>query len=216
MPYSAKVLKQLGEPDGLIGRLILKWLNRVNRGMNRLTRRLLDLQEGDRVLEIGFGGGALIAEIQTHDRFSHLVGIDISRLAVVQAEKRFSKAVALGLLEFRQAGQDGLPFPKDSFSKVCCVNVIYFWPDVSAMLSEIYRVLEPGGKLVLSYSEGSPDRQTRFPSKSVETWLSQLGFLHISSTTGKDRENGVYHGTVAIKPQDCPLSRTPPPHQASR
>lgn len=200
MPYSRKIFKQLAEPDGLFGRLILRRLNRVNQGMNDLTLRLLDLQHSDRILEIGFGGGALISEIQAHERFAHLVGIDISELAVSQARKRFSKALASGSMDFRQAGRDGLPFDDAIFSKVSCVNVIYFWPDVTAMLWEIYRVLEPGGKLVLSYSEGSPDKVTRFPSESVETWLAALGFTETRTSSGKDRENGVYHATIATKP----------------
>ena len=54
MSHSGKVLHQLGNPSGLLGRFILWRLKAVNRGMNDLTYRALDLKSGDRVLEIGF------------------------------------------------------------------------------------------------------------------------------------------------------------------
>ena len=68
MAVSARILRQLGKPAGLLGRLILWELNRVNRGMNDVTFEALDLAAGDRVLDIGFGGGALIKRVLAEDR----------------------------------------------------------------------------------------------------------------------------------------------------
>lgn len=200
MAYSSRILRQLGHPSGFLGRLILRRLNRVNRGMNEAAHAALDPGEGDRVLEIGFGGGSLIESILEHDRVALVAGADVSTLAIQSARKRFSRAVAAGRAEFHKSGEETLPFDNATFSAVCCVNVIYFWPDVPAMLAEALRVLSPGGAFVLVYAEGSPDSVTTFPAPDVEAQLLEAGFASATTSHNSDRENGRYHCTVALKP----------------
>ena len=53
-----------------------------------------------------------------------------------------------------------MPFENSTFSRVAGVNVIYFWSDVPAMFSEVHRALTNGGKLILGYSDQSPDEVT--------------------------------------------------------
>ena len=159
MAISARVLRQLGKPSGLLGRLILWELNRVNRGMNDATFRALDLAAGDRVLDIGFGGGALIKKVLAEDGVAFVAGADISQLAIGRAERRFKRAVAAGRAKFRECGTATLPYDDGAFSKVCGVNVIYFWPDVPAMMSEVFRVLAPGGSVrCCAMRKGRPTR----------------------------------------------------------
>jgi len=49
------------------------------------------------------------------------------------------------------ASAESLPFPDDSFDKVLCVHVLYFWRDLERCLSETARVLKPGGRLGLLF-----------------------------------------------------------------
>ncbi len=200
MGYSERAFRQLGNPSGLLGRFILRWLNRVNRGMNRATLQALTLTDGDRVLEIGFGGGALLGRIIAQRTASLVAGADISQLALDAAQRKFRREIAAGRAAICECGEAELPFDDASFSKVCCVNVIYFWPDVPAMVREVSRVLSPGGSFVLCYAEGSPDTVTKFPPQRVERWLREAGFLQVATSHGHDRENGTYHCTVAFKP----------------
>lgn len=200
MAYSDRAFRQLGNPSGLMGRVVLWWLNKVNRGMNRATLEALALVEGDSVLEIGFGGGALLSRIIAHDQVSSIAGTDISPLVLEAAARKFRREIDAGRAEFRQCGESDLPFDAGSFSKVCCVNVIYFWPDIPVTLGEVYRVVSAGGRFVTCYAEGSPDTVTKFPAKRVEQWLRDAGFRNVETTQGHDRENGTYHCTVAFKP----------------
>ncbi len=200
MAYSARLLRQLGNPSGALGRFILWRLNRVNRGMNQATLQALALSEDDRVLEIGFGGGALLGSMLALRQASLVVGADISQLALASARRKFKREVAAGLVEFVECGEATLPLCDGSFSKVCCVNVIYFWPDVPAMVAEVFRVLSAGGRFVLCYSEGSPDTVTKFPPERVEEMLRDAGYSDVKTTRGRDRENGTYHCTVAVRP----------------
>ena len=200
MAFSKTILRHLGNPSGLTGRLFMWRLNRVNAGMNAFTYECLDLGEADRVLEIGFGGGALLGRILAARKVVFVAGTDISALAVRTARARFRKAAAAGVQELRECTDERLPFDDGAFSKVCCVNVIYFWPDVAAAMAEVHRVLSPGGRFVVCYAEGSPDGVTAFPPDVVEARLLKVGFATVATSHGSDRENGTYHCTVATKP----------------
>lgn len=198
--YSSRILRQLARPSGFVGRLILRRLNRVNRGMNEAAYAALDPGDGDRVLEIGFGGGSLVGSILKNDGVAFVAGSDISSLAVQSARKRFACDIAAGRAEFRDGGEAILPFDDAGFSAVCCVNVIYFWPDVPAMLAEAFRVLKPEGIFALVYAEGAPDSVSTFPAPDVEAMLLDAGFDTATTSHNSDRENGRYHCTVARKP----------------
>lgn len=196
MARSRGLFDQLGNPSGLTGRIILWRLNRANRGMNRATVEALGLVANDRVMEIGFGGGALIAQILAQNECASVSGTDISQLAVRTAERRFRKEIGAGLLDLHRSDGRTLPFERGSFTKVCCVNVIYFWSDIAAVLAEIIRVLEVGGKFVICYNELSPDAVTKFPPGLVEAHLSNAGFAAITTSSGSDETNDKYHCTA--------------------
>lgn len=199
MVYSSEKLAQLGHPAGEDGKKILVHLNKVNLAINRLTSRVLSPNAHDKLLEIGFGGGALIAEITRSTPGIQTVGADISRLAVSEAERRYHELVATGAVRFVHLSDEKLPFEDGAFTKVCCVNVIYFWADIHRALKEACRVIEPGGMFVISYAYRSPDRITKFPNGKVEGWLAQAGFVEPNSLSGIDRENGQYFCTSARK-----------------
>jgi protein-L-isoaspartate O-methyltransferase len=81
MAYSERILRQLGNPSGMLGRFVLWRLNRVNSGMNQVALAALALSEGDRVLEIGFGGGALLDEMIVQRKALLVAGAERSQLA---------------------------------------------------------------------------------------------------------------------------------------
>ena len=174
----------------------MRILNRVNRDMNDRALAALGLLENAHVLEIGFGGGSLIARILANDKTTRITGAEVSTLAIRTAQKRFQKEPRV---EFKQCSGDILPFGNAVFTSVVSVNVIYFWPNVPEMLSEVHRVLANDGKFVLCYSEQSPDNITRFNHKDVEAQLQTIGFATAHSTQYLDKDNGAYYCTVAIK-----------------
>jgi arsenite methyltransferase len=201
MPYSRKTLGQLACPSGAEGRRILHHLNAVNGNINRLTLENLAVVADDRILEIGFGGGALIADILRHAPDAHVTGVEVSALAVDLANQRFRGEIDAGSASFREINEDMLPFDDAVFDKIAAVNVIYFVPDLDCGFREALRVLKPGGCHVLSYAEGSPDRITRFPRPEIEDRLRRVGFAGIVSVSSSDEENGEFHCTVARKPR---------------
>jgi len=124
-------------------------MNRHNAKMNAFALRLLELEASDRVLEIGFGGGLMLPWLIEEAGFTS--GVDRSSSMVRQASTRFSQAIAAGIADFREGNVEALPFEPASFGKVCTVNTIYFWNSLDAGLTEIHRVLAPGGRAVIGF-----------------------------------------------------------------
>jgi len=197
MSYDKNQLEQLANPSGLNGACILGHLNKVNAGINDATFRHLRPETGDKILETGFGGGALLERIASSAPGILGIGVDISKLAVSEATQRLKVQVNNGTLRFHTTEPGRLPFDDGFFDKVCCVNVIYFWSDPIGELAEIYRVTKPGGLIVLSYAYGSPDKKTKFPTSKVADWLKATEYTGTTHQKYNDHENGTYFCTTA-------------------
>ncbi len=152
MSLQSFLARQLARPSGAFGRWVMApLLNRGNRAMNALTLRQLAPAPADRVLEIGFGGGALLGDILA-SRCAFVAGVDLSPEMVARARRRFHTEIGEGRADVRAGSIDAIPFPAGAFSAVCSVNTVYFWEDVGRALAECRRVLAPGGRLVLCFT----------------------------------------------------------------
>jgi SAM-dependent methyltransferase len=101
----------------------------------------------DRVLELGISLGFELAAGFT--RQGLVVGVDPSPVLVARAEKRNAGAISAGRVQFRTAQFPTLPFESGSFDRVFAVNNLHLWPDLPTGLTEVRRVLRPGGRMVL-------------------------------------------------------------------
>ncbi len=137
------IAHQFARPSGRLGKwVIAPWLNRIGRGLNRLAFDLLGPRPGEALLEIGFGGGALLERLAAA-RPGRLVGVDRSSQIVARGRK--------GGAEIVEAEASGLPFADDSFDGLVSVSVLHFWPDLGPPLREMARVLRRSGRLVLVF-----------------------------------------------------------------
>jgi ubiquinone/menaquinone biosynthesis C-methylase UbiE len=143
--------QQFARPHGLVGRwLIAPWLDRINQGMNELAFELLEARRGDRVLEVGFGGGALLACILER-RPAKAIGIDISEEVVARGRSRFRRDIAEGRARILSGSVESLPLGDVSVDAACSLNTIYFWNEPAEAMREVARVLRRGGTLVLGF-----------------------------------------------------------------
>jgi arsenite methyltransferase len=143
------IARQLSCPTGLLGCIVARMMNRHNAKLNTFAVQHLDLRPSDRVLEIGFGGGVTLPSLIAGAAF--VGGVDRSRDVVRWAKRRFSEAVSADRADFREGSVDNLPFEASSFGKVCTVNTVYFWRSLDSGFAEIYRVLSPGGLVVVGF-----------------------------------------------------------------
>jgi arsenite methyltransferase len=166
-------------------------MNRGNRRMNTRAIELLDLRDGARVLDLGFGGGVALTMLL--DRGARVTGVDRAAAMVAAATTHHRDAIAAGRLTVTEADGTALPLPADSVDGVLTINTIYFWPDLAAALAEITRVLTPDGKLVVGIRDGavmdnvSLDIFTIRSPDEIKAKVAEAGFddVRIDSPNGQ-------------------------------
>lgn len=147
--------RQFARPQGAAGRLLIgPWLDRISRRMNALVLAELEPRRGETVLDIGFGGGGLIALLL--DAGARPIGADVSPAMVARARRRFSARA-----EIVEASVEALPFSDRSVDKAASVNNLYFWPDPEAGMAELARVIRPGGLLAIAFEP--PEELAKWP-----------------------------------------------------
>jgi SAM-dependent methyltransferase len=152
---------QFARPSGPAGRLLIgPWLDRISRRANRLAIARLAPREGERILEIGFGGGALLALLLEAEP-AKLFAADASEAMVRRARRRFSSDVRGGGLDVLHSRVEALPLPDRTLDAAVSVSSLYFWDDLAAAMRELARLLRPGGRLVLVWE--SPQMLRRWP-----------------------------------------------------
>jgi 2-polyprenyl-3-methyl-5-hydroxy-6-metoxy-1,4-benzoquinol methylase len=107
------------------------------------------LEQGDRVLDVGCGEGAFAAEITRAG--AAVLGVDVAEEPLRRARERHP---ALDLR--RVEGEGAWELEDASFDVVWAGEVIEHVADTAAWLSELRRVLRPGGRLLLSTPAHGP------------------------------------------------------------
>jgi ubiquinone/menaquinone biosynthesis C-methylase UbiE len=147
------------------------------------------LTVSDRVLDLGFGTGDLTADLATVA--PQITGAEVAEAALARARRRHPR------LDLRLVAIDGpLPFDDGAFDVVWSSEVIEHVADTARWLSEVRRVLAPGGRLLLTtpshgrlrllvggvgrYSDPVGDHLHLYTARSLRGLLRDFGFADIS------------------------------------
>ncbi|OUS01034.1 SAM-dependent methyltransferase [Flavobacteriales bacterium 33_180_T64] len=141
---------QLRQPSGNYAIQVGKKMNEGNLHINLNTFKALNLTKRDHILEIGMGNGFFVENILSSDNSIKYTGCDFSEIMVVEARKQNNVFITNGQARFCKANANDLPFDSEFFDKVFSINTIYFWDNPKIVLSEIWRVLKPGGQITIS------------------------------------------------------------------
>ncbi len=147
---SQRVVDLFGHPAGLAAEPMARTLNIVNRAGNQRMADFVGARPGDRVLEVGFGGGAAIS--RTLGRIAPsgvLVAVDLSVDMAIRARRVFADAARSGALHVLCADVARLPIADVSVDHAYAMNSHQYWPSPADGIREIHRVLRTGGRLVL-------------------------------------------------------------------
>jgi phosphatidylethanolamine/phosphatidyl-N-methylethanolamine N-methyltransferase len=142
---------------------------------------------GGRILEAGVGTGI---SLPLYRKDCKLVGIDISHSMLDKARERVRRLGLTNVENIAVMDVEDLLYPDDSFDVVIAQYVVTAVPDPERALDEFYRVLRPGGEIIIatriSALDGLRDRiekwlmpltsrlgwRTEFPWSRYEAWLA--------------------------------------------
>lgn len=178
--------RQLRRPKGTLGHKVASKMNEANEFLYYFTLDQMEIQNGQSILEIGFGNGKFFDKLFNRAQHLQITGIDFSDLMVKAAIKNNEANIAAGKLSIVKGESDKLPFADNSFDIVFCINVAYFWDEPGKHLQEICRVLKPGGKLYITIRtresiEKMPFTKYGFKSYTEDDWkllAHQQNFLY--------------------------------------
>ncbi len=120
-------------------------------------KKVVPLAKG-RVLEIGIGSG-LNLPFYDSSNVEYIWGLDISAQMRKMAEKR-AKSIQFKVEFIGQAGNE-IPLESNSVDTVLVTYTLCTIPDVGQALSEMSRVLMPGGELIFCEHGLAPDKDVR-------------------------------------------------------
>ena len=137
------------KPVGLGGKIMVAMMNFGHSAMAAWGLRFLQPAPDAMVLDCGCGGGANIKTLLKRCPKGKVQGIDYSAVSVEKARKVNAGAIAAGQCTVQQASVAELPFEAEQFDVATAFETVYFWPELAQNFREVYRVLKPGGKVVI-------------------------------------------------------------------
>jgi len=178
------IARQSGKPEGLLGRIIAFIMERETVEQNRRALAALEIEDGDDVLELGYGHGRTLEAIGALTPSGRIAGIDHSEEMHDLASRRCDALLGAGRVDLRAGDTRRLPYPDRSFSRALAVHLLYFWSDPLEHLREVHRVLRDGGRFVIAFRDKSdpgaadfpPPLYTFYETGMVRRLLAEAGF----------------------------------------
>ncbi|WBC07475.1 class I SAM-dependent methyltransferase [Micromonospora sp. WMMA1947] len=127
--------------DRLSGRMLAGLYDRV-------ARDVCEVATGP-VLDVGTGPARLLRTVASRRSDLRLTGVDVSPQMVAAARERVTEADLTDRVTVDVADATALPYPDGSFAVVVSTLSMHHWPVLIAAVSELLRVLRPGGRLLI-------------------------------------------------------------------
>jgi ubiquinone/menaquinone biosynthesis C-methylase UbiE len=100
-------------------------------------------------LDVGCGGGKTVNRLARLAPLGKVFGIDYSADMVKYSKKVNKKLIAEDRVEIVSGSVEKMGFSDRFFDLITAIETYYFWPTFSGALTEILRVLKPGGHLLM-------------------------------------------------------------------
>ncbi len=197
---------QLRCPSGEAGHEVGKAMNEHNRDMNQLAIRLLVVEHGHSIWEIGPGIGAFVPLIFERAQDIKYTGLDISRDMISEASARNQKLIESGKARWVLGSTENIPFEDNLFDRIVTVNTLYFLQPPQEHIREVKRVLKPGGKLILCIGSKQYMQQMPFTVHGF-TLYSREEAHDLLKQCGLEIENCVIKQTEVTGLTDEPIAK---------
>lgn len=151
------------------------WFASRTRALNALMSRLLPQTPGFRLLDVGCGAGNMIHHLS---RYGQVKGLEIDERPVKMARQRGYDVDMFDVT-------NPMPFEAGTFDAVTALDVIEHNEDDVAILTDSYRILKPGGHIIItvpafmwlwSHNDDINAHVRRYTAAELKQKLTQTGF----------------------------------------
>jgi len=175
-----------GNPQGLLGRMMLTAMDKEHLPMAEWSFTQFEFPAQGNVLDIGCGGGYNIKRMLQKLPKGKIVGLDISEESVRKA-KKVNKEELGKRVKILQGSVEKMPFKDERLDLVTAFETVFFWPDVESNITEVYRIVKPGGQFVVINNYGDPkiDWEKKVPcmkrhtAEEIGTYMENAGFRDV-------------------------------------
>jgi ubiquinone/menaquinone biosynthesis C-methylase UbiE len=158
--------------------------------------------DGDRVLDLGVGGGALVL---AREFGCELVCVDSNEASLEALKTRVAGGPLKDRVQFRRVSSDQLPFSEGEFEAIICVEKVLYALEDS--LNRFRPLLAPSGHIALLYPMAVGRRGPRKPWREVFGFelelprdcfqtLERCGFEPVTADTLSDGQLDAYYDAV--------------------
>jgi SAM-dependent methyltransferase len=196
--FDAIAKNELGLPPELESTSLLPWDGIAD------VIAVLRLDDGDVVVDLACGRGGYGLEIAQRTGAA-LIGVDFSPVAIARARERGGDRG-----EFRVGELTATGLPDAAATGVLCVDAMQFADPYAAGLAECFRILEPGGRLVLTGWEPLDAGDEAIPQRlhqDIGAGLRVAGFADVrvtSMTSWRQAERAYWEKAITLDPSGDP------------
>lgn len=187
------ILNAFVHPRGLTGRLG-GFVMAHSRAQQQEIADLLD-EPGDLLCELGAGPGLMAVLLAERHPQLRLALVDPSPVMRSQAARRCANLLTNKRVTIADGTAENLGLPDASCDTVLAVNSVALWPNPSAALAEIHRVLRPGAQVVLSWhsptAPSANQRRLALPAAVSTDFMAAL-----ASVFDDARQHDLTHSTA--------------------
>lgn len=125
-------------------------LREAQENLVELCLEALQPEEGNHILDVGCGVGGVLAYMAARLPSCTFVGVTIRQADVPRGNGVLQELGVSGTASIQHGDSQALPFPDHGFDRLLCLESAFHYADKAAFLREAFRVLRPGGRLVLA------------------------------------------------------------------
>ena len=169
-------------------------------GAEEVARLVADADlQGVSLLDIGCGAGGIDLALVRNHGAGYVTGLDVEDTVLARARELITSARLADRIGLVKVAPGPLPFPPGSFDVVFSKDSLVHISDKHTLMSEVFRVLKPGGRFIASDwligHDGPPSEQMRsyieaegldFGMASPARYLQSMraaGFVEVSATS---------------------------------
>lgn len=144
------------------------------------------LKYAEELLDVATGTADLAIEIAERNKAGHITGMDISTGMMQVGQGKVEARSLLDRISFLEGSALDIPYGEGSFDAVTCAYGVRNFSDLDRGLSEMCRVLRPGGQLeILEFS---------YPENAIVRKFYDFFFTHLMPLVGKavSKDKGAY------------------------